>query len=334
MVAVLREASGVSVPVVDVAPLLGGDAGAFARTARELRAVFETVGFAYIAGHGVKPELRERLFDASRRFHALPLDAKMRVKMNAQHRGYMPFSTSTIVTSSVAKVTKPNQSESFMMMHELSPDDPDLLAGKPLQGPNQWPAELPDFKPTLIAYEQAARALGARLARAIAVSFDLAPDWFAPHFAKPTTWLRLLHYPPLPDPLPPDLFSSAPHTDYGFLTILAQDDTGGLEVRGKDGSWIPAPPIPDTYVINVADILMQWTNGILRSTPHRVRNVAGRDRYSCPYFYDPGIDTIVECLPGIVKPGDSPRWPATSWCDYVMERLDKNYVYRQRPAQG
>ncbi|MBL8837180.1 MAG: isopenicillin N synthase family oxygenase [Alphaproteobacteria bacterium] len=331
MVAVLCEASAGSVPVVDVGPLFGRDAGAFARTARELRRVFETVGFAYIAGHGVKPELIEALFAASRQFHALPIEAKMRVKMNAQHRGYMPFSTSTIVTSSVARVTKPNQSESFMMMHEVSPDDPDVVAGKPLQGPNQWPEELPDFKPTLIGYEAAARRVGETLARAIAVSFDLPAEWFAPHFAKPTTWLRLLHYPPLPDPLPPDLFSSAPHTDYGFLTILAQDDTGGLEVRGRDGSWIPAPPIKGTYVVNVADVLMQWTNGILVSTPHRVRNVAGRDRYSCPYFYDPGIDTVVECLPGIVKPGESPRWPATSWRDYVMERLDKNYVYRQRP---
>lgn len=322
-----------SVPVVDIAALSEPvTTTAFRDTARRLRGVFETVGFAYIAGHGVDQAQVDDVFAASRAFHALPLEAKQRLKINAAHRGYMGMSTSTIVTSSVAKVTKPNQSESLMVMHEVAPDDPDLLAGKPLQGANQWPAELPDFKGRVLAYDTALEAVARRLTRAIAVAFDLPETWFDPHFARPTTWLRLLHYPPLPDPLPPDLFSSAPHTDYGFLTVLAQDDTGGLEVRGRDGSWIPAPPIKGTFVVNVADILMQWTNGILVSTPHRVRNVAGRDRYSVPFFFDPGIDSVIECLPGILAPGEAPRWPATSWRDYVMERLDKNYVYRQRPT--
>jgi isopenicillin N synthase-like dioxygenase len=321
-----------SVPVVDIAALAGPVTPAFRDTARSLRGVFETIGFAYIAGHGVDPAQVDDVFAASRAFHALPLEAKQRLKINAAHRGYMGMSTSTIVTSSVAKVTKPNQSESLMVMHEVAPDDPDLLAGKPLQGANQWPTELPDLKPRVLAYNAALEAVARRLTRALAVAFDLPETWFDPHFARPTTWLRLLHYPPLPDPLPPDLFSSAPHTDYGFLTVLAQDDTGGLEVRGRDGSWIPAPPIKGTFVVNVADILMQWTNGILVSTPHRVRNVAGRNRYSVPFFFDPGIDSVVECLPGILPAGEAPRWPATSWRDYVMERLDKNYVYRQRPT--
>lgn len=318
-----------SVPVVDIAALAGPVTPTFRDTARELRRVFETIGFAYIAGHGVTQAQIDDVFAASRAFHALPVEAKQRLKINAAHRGYMGMSTSTIVTSSVAKVTKPNQSESLMVMHEPAPEDD----GKPLQGPNQWPAELPDFRPRILAYNAALEAVARRLTRAVAVGFDLPPDWFDPHFARPTIWLRLLHYPPLPDPLPPDLFSSAPHTDYGFLTVLAQDDTGGLEVRGRDGSWIPAPPIKGTFVVNVADILMQWTNGILVSTPHRVRNVAGRDRYSVPFFFDPGIDSVVECLPGIVPPGGTPRWPATSWRDYVMERLDKNYVYRQRTTE-
>lgn len=332
MAAVVSQAVRQSVPVVDISALDGPVAVSTRDTARELRRVFETIGFVYIAGHGVAQAQIDDVFAASRAFHALPLAAKQRLKINSAHRGYMGMSTSTIVTSSVATVTKPNQSESLMVMHEVAPDDPDLLAGKPLQGPNQWPEELPGFRPRVLAYNAALEAVARRLARAVAVGFDLPAEWFAPHFAKPTTWLRLLHYPPLPDPLPPDLYSSAPHTDYGFLTVLAQDDTGGLEVRGRDGSWIAAPPLAGTFVVNVADILMQWTNGILVSTPHRVRNVAGRDRYSVPFFYDPGIDSVVECLPGILSPGENPRWPATSWQRYVMERLDKNYVYRQRPS--
>lgn len=318
--------------MVDVGPLLTNGAPGERQAAAELRATFETYGFAYVANHAVPQALVDGVFAASHAFHALPLDAKLRIKMNEAHRGYMPFSTSTIVTSSVARVTKPNQSESFMMMHELAPDDPDLLAGKPLQGPNQWPDELPGFKPAVLAYNDALEALARRLMRALALGFDLPAEWFDPHFRRPTTFLRLLHYPPLPADAEADLYSSAPHTDYGFITILAQDQTGGLEVRARDGGWIAAPPIPGAFVVNVADILMRWSNDILLSTPHRVRNVAGRDRYSAPFFFDPSMDCMVEALPGAVRAGESPRWPTVRYGDYLMERLDKNYVYRQKPA--
>jgi isopenicillin N synthase-like dioxygenase len=330
----LRAATPAALPVVDVAALAGPDRDARRRVAREIRRIYETLGFLYIAGHGVPQARIDAVFAASREFHALPPEAKARLRINAAHRGYMGMATSTIVTSSVAKVTKPNMSESLMVMHELAPDDPDLLAGKPLQGPNQWPAELPAFRATVLAYVADLEALARRLTEAIALAFDLDEGWFAPHFRRPTTWLRLLHYPPLPDPLPPELYGAAPHTDYGFLTILAQDETGGLEVRARDGGWIAAPPLPGTFVVNVADMLMRWSNGLLLSTPHRVRNVSGRDRYSVPFFYDPGMDTVCAALPGTVKPGDAPRWPPVRFGDYVMERLDKNYAYRQGATAG
>jgi len=318
------------VPVVDIAGLAGTDRAAQKKVAEALRATFETIGFAYVAGHFVPQALVDAAFDASRTFHALPLDAKMALCMNQAHRGYMPIASSTIVTSSVATVRRPNLSESLMVMHERAPDDPDVLAGKPLQGPNQWP-DLPGFRDTILAYNSALEALARRLTAAVALGFGLAEDFFAPHFARPTTWLRLLHYPPQP-PDDDEQFGSAPHTDYGFLTVLAQDCTGGLQVRARDGSWIDAPPIPGTFVINVADILMRWTDGVLVSTPHRVRNLSGRDRYSIPFFFDPAMDTIVTRLPGI-NAGAAPKWPPVCFGDYVMERLDRNYAYRRRAAE-
>lgn len=318
-----------SVPIVDVSDLASDDAAKRRAVGKAIRAVYEKLGFLYIAGHGVPEELTARAFAASRRFHALPLERKMALKMNEWHRGYMPIATSTIVTSSVAKVTRPNLSESLMVMHEVAADDPEW--GKPLQGPNRWPGDLPGFREDVLAYDSAQRALAERLTRAIALAFDLDEAWFAPHFARPTTWLRLLHYPPHPPEAPDDQFGSAPHTDYGFLTILAQDDSGGLQVRGNDGEWIDAAPVPGTFVVNVADILMRWTDGVLRSTPHRVRNLSGRDRYSLPYFYDPDMNSVVERLPG-PNAGAAPRWGPVRFGDYVMERLDKNYAYRQRAA--
>jgi isopenicillin N synthase-like dioxygenase len=318
-----------SVPIVDVSDLASEDVAKRRAVGKSIRAIYEGLGFLYIAGHGVPEDLVARAFAASRRFHALPLASKMALKINDAHRGYMPMATSTIVTSSVAKVTRPNLSESLMVMHEIAPDDPE--SGKPLQGPNRWPDDLPGFREDIQAYDAAQRALAKRLTRAVALAFDLDEDWFAPHFARPTTWLRLLHYPPHPAEAPDDQFGSAPHTDYGFLTILAQDESGGLQVRGNDGAWIDAIPIPGTFVVNVADILMRWTDGILRSTPHRVRNFSGRARYSLPYFYDPDMNAVVSRLPG-ANATAPPRWGPVRFGDYVMERLDKNYAYRQRAA--
>lgn len=318
-----------AVAIVDVSDLASDDVAKRRAVGKSIRSAYEDLGFLYIAGHGVPEALIARAFAASRRFHALPLDAKMALKINEAHRGYMPMATSTIVTSSVAKVTRPNLSESLMVMHEVAPDDPEW--GRPLQGANQWPADLPGFREDVLEYDTAQRALAERLTRAVALAFDLDEDWFAPHFARPTTWLRLLHYPPHPARAPDDQFGSAPHTDYGFLTILAQDESGGLQVRGNDGAWIDAKPIPGTFVVNVADILMRWTDGVLRSTPHRVRNVSGRDRYSIPYFYDPDMNAVVSRLPG-VNASAPPRWGPVRFGDYVMERLDKNYAYRQRAA--
>ncbi len=315
------------IPLVDVAPGFARSPD-HRRVGAELVAALENTGFAYVVGHGVPRELIDRAFAASRDFHALPVEAKLAIKQNAAHRGYMPFSTSTIVTSTVAKVTKPNQSESFMMMHELAPDDPDLLAGKPLQGPNQWPAALPEFKPTVLAYHDALGAVSARLVQCIAVGLGLDRNFFDAEFRRPTTFVRMLHYTPRPPDAPDDLFGSAPHTDYGYLTLVAQDDTGGLEVKRREGGWISATPVDGAFVLNAADILMRWTNNRLVSTPHRVVNRSARDRYSIAYFHDPSMDAIVAPLPG-----STAQFPAVRYGDYLMERLDKNYAYRKGAAE-
>jgi len=293
--------------------------------ARQLDQAFTDIGFCYFRGIGVDRSLVDGVFEASRRFHAQPRAAKEAIAMNRFHRGYMAPRTSIIQTSSVAKVTKPNDSESFMLMHEVAPDDPRY--GRPLDGPNLWP-DLPGFREAVEAYEKAMHTFCLRLLSPMALALGLPRDWFAPHFAQPTTFLRLLHYPPHAEDAPDDAFGSAPHTDYGFVTILAQDGQGGLEVRRKDGTWLAAPPLEGTWVVNVADMLSRWTNGRWQSTPHRVKNLSGGDRYSCPYFFDMAMDSIVEVLP-TCQPATH---PAVRYGDYLMARLDRNYAYRQQPA--
>jgi isopenicillin N synthase-like dioxygenase len=318
------------IPILDISPATGG-AGR-AQVAGQLAQMLERVGFLYVAGHAVAPGLVAAMRAQSQAFHALPLAEKMKLKLDRNFRGYIPINTSTIVTSSVATVTRPNQSESLMLMHEVAPDDPRAVAGAPLQGPNQWPdpAVLPQFRAVAEQYVAAMTGLAMRMLDLIACALGIAPEVLARHFARPTTFLRLLHYPPQSGE--EGLFGSAPHTDYGFITLLAQDDVGGLEVRNKAGDWVAAPPIPDTFVMNVGDILARWSNDRFVSTPHRVINRSGRERFSQPFFFDPDMDAEIAALPGCVAPGAAPNHPPVLWGDYLMERIDKNYQARSRPA--
>ncbi len=309
-----------SLPIIDMS-------GPEAAVATALDHAFSNTGFCYFRNIGVEQALVDGLFAASRAFHAQPEAAKRALAMNATHRGYMAPNTSLIVTSSVAQVKRPNYSESLMLMHEVDPSDPRW--GTDVHGPNQWP-DLPGFRTAVTAYEQAMLAFCRNLLRPMALALGLPADWFAPHFARPTTFLRLLHYPPQPPDSPDDAFGSAPHTDYGFLTILCQDTAGGLEVRRADGTWLKAPPIPGTWVVNVADMLHRWTNGRWQSTPHRVKNLSGGDRFSNPYFFDMDMDSIVQCVPTCASPANPPLHPPVRYGDYLMERLDRNYQYRRR----
>lgn len=317
------------IPTIDLAPALDGDPAGMARVARRLDEVYTDVGFGQVVGHGVEPELVDGLFEASRRFHALPAEEKAAIAINDAHRGFIAMASSTIVTSSVDEVRRPNQSESFMVMHDQPEDHPDRLAGVALSGPNQWPVSAPEIREPIERYVEALRSLGQRLVPVIALALGTPPESLTPAFAEPVTFLRLLWYPPQPPDPPDDLFGAAPHTDYGFLTLLAQDRLPGLQVRTTGGSWIDVPVVDGAFVLNSADILRRWSNGRWVSTPHRVINRTGEERYSAPFFFDPHMHTVVSPLPSCVPAGESPRYGSVVYGDYLMERLRANYRRHQ-----
>ena len=277
---------------------------------------YNKYGFGYIINHGIEKPLIDQLFRVSKDFHSQKLSDKMKVALDHNHRGYIAINTSTDVNSKLADVKKSNQSESFMMMREDKYEVPDVY----LSGPNQWP-EIENFKEVLEKYASQMTKLGRNLMRLALLSSGVSDLSVMQSFETPTIWLRLLHYPPIPKTSPSDLYGSAPHTDFGCLTILAQDEIGGLQVHTKEGEWIDVPKVEDSFVVNVGEMLSRLTKGLLRSTPHRVINKSVRERYSCPFFFDPHTNAIIQPLNGTGKPKFSP----INFGEFLREELEASY---------
>lgn len=302
------------IPVLDLAPLMNGeDTSALAA---EFADAYGNVGFGYVINHGVDHALRKAIFAASRQFHALPEAQKQAVALNTRHRGYIAINTSTDVTSDLAEVTKPNQSASFMMMREDARVDPDVY----LSGPNQWPDQ-DGLRDTCNAYVAAMTGLGHALMGLAYDAIGATDRSGLCAFETPTLWLRLLHYPPHPPQAPKDLYGSAPHKDFGCLTLLAQDDVGGLQVQTPAGQWVDVPPRQDAFIVNVGDMLHRMSNGRLLSTPHRVINATGRERYSVPFFFDPHVSATIAPVPGT----GTPRFAPLNFGDFLKHELEASY---------
>lgn len=322
-------AAAAQIPVIDFGPLFAGAPGALQRLAPEIRHACENIGFFYALNHGVPEELTQRAFAASRRFHALPLDEKLELKLNENNIGYLPINASVQGASTVHKATRPNQNESFFISHDRGAAHPDVLANKPLRGRNQWPKSLPDIRPDMMAYFRALGAMCDRMLPAFAVALDMPADFFAPFFANEAhANARFLHYPPQ-DAGEDNLFGQAPHTDNSFMTALARTDVPGLAVRLPSGEWFPPPVIPGTFLINLGNIMRRWSNDRFLSTPHGVLNDSGADRYSIAYFHSPNPDSVIECLPSCVSADNPPRYAPAVYRDLVLEFYRANYFHQK-----
>src|SRR3954452_7913839 len=187
------------IPVIDFGPYFAGEPGALERVATETRYACENIGFFYALGHGVPEELIDRAFVASRPFHALPLEEKLTLRLNENNIGYLPISASVQGASTVHKATRPNQNESFFISHDRGPNHPDVIAGTPLRGRNQWPDGEPELRQDMMAYFQALGAMCDRILPVFATALDMPRDFFTPFFQNEAhANLRFLHYPPQP----------------------------------------------------------------------------------------------------------------------------------------
>ncbi len=318
-----------TIPFLDVAAWLAGDRSALPGLGRTLRHAFEHVGFYYLRGHDVPQALIDATFAEAARFHAQPLEKKLEVKINDHNIGYMPMGGSLARTSKINNNTKPSVNEAIFFRRERTPDDPDVIAGTKLRGLNQWPADLPGFRDTVLAYMAAMESLCKRLVPIYAVALDLPPDYFDTMFAKPNMIQRLSHYPPRAS-YDDNEFSIAPHTDSGFMTLLAPSAVPGLAIRLPDGTWFDAPSIPGCFTVNGGDILKRWTNDRFLSTPHRALNVSGIDRYAIPFFFDTHPDTLLTCLPTCQSADNPPKYEPVTYHDYAVWYATRNYVHQSK----
>jgi isopenicillin N synthase-like dioxygenase len=323
-----------SLPVIDVAPLVaGGPPGPLADVARQIETACREHGFFYVTGHGLEPGLLDRLAETSTAFFALPLAAKMEIAMahgGRAWRGYFPVGAE--LTSG-----EPDLKEGLYFGAELGDDDPRVRAGLPLHGRNLFPEQVPDLRGAVLAYIDALTGLGQAVLRGAALSLGLDADYFAAGYtASPTVLFRVFRYPAAPGQ--DSGWGVGEHTDYGLLTLLAQDDNGGLQVRTPAG-WISAPPLAGTFVANIGDMLDRLTGGWYRSTSHRVRNISGRDRLSFPFFLDPDFTAQIPPLPGraAVSSGGQARWDGQNlhaftgtYGDYLLGKVSKVFPQLQR----
>jgi isopenicillin N synthase-like dioxygenase len=321
------------IPVLDLGPYLAGDPGAAAPLAGAIARTFEDTGFLVVANHGVSPCLVEDTFAVAAQFFARPEPDKLALKIGNYNIGYLPFGGQVVRHSPINNNTKPNFSESFYITRDRAPDHPDIVNNKPLVGLNRWPPNLPEFRTATTAFYAAMEAMTTRLVPLVAMALDLPPDYFAETFAEPNCTIRLIHYPPHPDPEENE-FGFAPHTDNNFLTFLAQSALPGLEVCAVEGEWIRPPTVPGTFVVNTGAMLARYSNDRFRATPHRVINSNSASRYAIPFFLGPNQDSVVDCVPTCVGPGNPPRYEPTTYGAFAQRLLTLNFAHRRAEVSG
>ena len=306
-----------AIPVIDISGLRNGSDAV--TVAKALHGASQGLGFIYVSGHGIADALIEAMRRAAMDFFHLPETDKAAVAISDRHRGWLRPGGAKMQDD--AKV---DLKESFLWGHQdqsgRTPED------HPLRGANRWPAALPSLEPLAMRYFAAAHEVAHHLMRGFALGLGLDEGFFLKTIDRPLSRASAVYYPPQPPDLGPEQFGVGPHTDFGTLTVLCQDDVGGLQVQDVQGEWIEAPPIPGTLLVNVGDLLSRWTDGAYVSTPHRVVNASGRERLSLVLAYDPNPETLIDSRSIF---GERPDAPEPISCgDYLIWRFEKAFAYR------
>ena len=301
-----------SIPVVDIGALYGTDVAAKKAVAARIGAACDEIGFFYVVNHNVPVATIDRAVAVADRFFAQPEAEKLKVKSDRNNRGYREVGDVVHVNG------KPSARDNFDLGFPVAADDPEVLAGTPLYAPNKWP-DTPGFQEAFEAYYAETFQLGMKILEGFALYLGKEEDFFVRHFTKPVADMVINHYLGARGLHISDQ-ASGPHTDHGIVTILWQDDLGGLEVMGKDGKWIAVTPLRGSYVINIGELMKRWTNGRFKATVHRVVHLQDKSRYSMPLFCNPNFRTTVDPRDLGVSEADAVYAPVTSG-EFLLSRF-------------
>lgn len=310
------------IPVINLQALRDGTG--VDKVAAAMHSASQNLGFIYVSGHGIESAVIDQTRAVGFEFFRSDQSLKETVLVSQQHRGWLAPGQSKM--SDDARV---DLKESFIWGFENA--DGQTPNDHALRGANQWPANLTHLKTHTLEYFKQAHGVAFDLMRGFARGLDLDENFFLQSIDKPLSRGSLVYYPPQDESLGRDQFGVSPHTDFGVLTLLCQDDVGGLEVQDLNGDWIAAPPIPDTLVVNVGDLLSRWTDGEYRSTPHRVVNRSGRERLSLVLAFDPNPETKIDAR-DIFGADHEAQQEAITCGDYLIWRFGKAFAYRQKTA--
>lgn len=325
------------VPVIDIASARDGDFNSRLHVAKTIGDVCESSGFMAITGHGVPDESIQQIYDATRRFFALPGAEKQQLLADPTDplmrgfgkEGNLAAANPGTDAEQARRLTDVSETFTYNRLGEPGATGIPANAQPGLATPNKWP-DLPGFKDAYLSYYAAMENLAGELMRLFALALDLPENWFDDKIDQHMTNLTANYYPAQMNPPEPGRLRKGMHSDWGALTILYQDGApGGLQVRDKAGEWVDVPAVEGTFVINIGDLMAVWTNDRWVSTVHRVvnppREVAHRERYSLPFFLQPNYSAPIECIPTCTGPGNPPRHPATTSGRYLTGKLSAAY---------
>lgn len=306
------------IPVIDLSEALAGDTAARVRTGREMDRICREIGFFTITGHGVPAGVMDRLRDTANEFFALPLDEKLQAAhpVKGTPRGYIALGVEALSHGNAIE-TPPDLKEYYHFGRESWPNEAYYTSGEGQRyfRPNIWPARPSGFAEAAASYYAAMEALTVEMMRLAALGLGIPERFFDDKIDRHITAMRLNHYPEQHEAPAPGQLRAGAHTDYGLLTILNGENVpGGLQAQTRDGRWLDVETDPRSFVVNIGDLLMRWTNDRWLSNVHRVVNppdgVAARSRrLSIAFFHHPNYDASIDC---IAAPGEAKYPPVLS----------------------
>ncbi len=315
-------------PLISLSGLLSGDRARYLRLCDEIGQAAREIGFLRICDHGIDLELIEATYRTAAQFFARSSEFKQKyyIGKSANHRGYVPFTEKGDYPDEV------NRSyEAFDLGLDLPHDDPDYLAGVRVLGPNVWP-KMPGFKTVVSQYYNNISTLGRLLCGCLEAHLELPPRSLTDQMSKPISQLRLLHYVRRTDLKDHRSVNMGAHTDYECLTLLHTRNEG-LQVMTTEDEWIDVPVDPRTFIVNVGDMLEAWSNGLLRSTPHRVLNLSP-ERFSLPYFVAANYHAEIKPFPQLVPPGEAPRYEPFLAGAHLERMLIRDFPYMKARVEA